>query len=145
MLPVRTSSGKVVKEREYNELLKKGVRPEDAMNIILGKKSRNWSHRMTYMSPSVYIGPSVQNEGIMKQLREPGIRHPQITSRTIYLTGQNNKKSVKNNPNVEINDPIEFLKNRNSVSVMQNKLESYFDLDAIEEEINNIDFVPAKK
>lgn len=147
MLPIRTSSGRVIKEKQYKELLDKGLRPEDAMNIVLGKSRRRWSDRMTYMSPSIYMGPSTRNEGIMKQLKEPGVRHPKIKNRVIYLTGDHKKSQnmIKNDIEVKVNDPIEILKNKDTFGIIKDKINVYFDLDTINEELDQIDFVPAKK
>lgn len=145
MLPVRTSSGRVVRERYYQDLLDKGVRPKDALNMVLGKGSRRWSDRMSYMSPSIYRGPSQRDEGIMKELLEPSIRHPKIKSRVIYLTGQpKSTRFVSNAPEIVVNDPIDFLKHQNNTDIIKNKIDDFFDLDTIEEEIGNIDFVPSK-
>ena len=145
MLPVRTTSGKPVKEKQYQDLLDNGVSPGDAMDIVLGKKKHKWSDRMTYMSPSIYIGPSIKNEGIMKQLREPGIKNKKIRTRTIYLTGNYKVKHIHNNQEIKINDPIEFLKNQDSFDIIKGELDTYFELDEINDELDRIDFVPEEK
>lgn len=146
LLPVRTSSGKVVKQRQYEDLIEQGVRTEDALNIILGKGMKKWSDRMSYMSPTIFRGPSMRDEGIMKQLKAPGIRHPKIKSRVIHLTGGNIKSRdmIKTKNAVTARSTLELLNNTDT-DVLDEELEHTFDLDYLIEGLEDVDFVPAQK
>nr|QBK89574.1 MAG: hypothetical protein LCPAC001_00840 [Pithovirus LCPAC001] len=146
LLPVRTSSGKVIKQKRYEDLLEQGVRIEDALNIILGKKGKRWSDRMTYMSPTIFRGPSMRDEGIMNQLKAPGIRHPKIKSRVIHLTGVNikSKDMIRTKKVIKPRSALELLNNQ-EMEFLDEDMEHIFDLDYIVEGLENIDFVPEKK
>lgn len=141
LLPVRTSTGRVVKERKFNELIELGVSYEDAMNIILGKNKRSWADKLTYMSPTIYRGYGNQTRGIVQELKEPGKRNPKIRERIIHLTSSDHKMkdTVKTNPTTSLTRISELVKNQDiqDVEVLKDKKDvDSFDMDFVDDDVD---------
>ena len=145
MLPVRTRTGKVIREKKFRELLEAGVSLENAKNIVLGKGGRNWADAMSYLTPTIYRGYGTEKNGISEELRKPSEKDPNIKGRVIHLTGSDHdlSKTVKEKSEVEIKNTVEVLKNQNDVEILEDDDGGEFSLDDIVEDLDNfeMDFV----
>lgn len=144
MLPVRTGTGRVIKQKQYDDLLKAGVSTEDAKNIVLGKSKRNWADAMSYMTPVIYRGFGDRKEGIVRDLMEPGLRNPKIRGRVIHLTGSDYVKdrNIKNDNVIKNVDAVSILSegsNGENVEIMKGESKEMFDLDELIDDIGNLD------
>ena len=149
LLPVRTYTGRVVREKKFNDLIELGVSHEDAMNMILGKRKRSWADKLTYMSPVFYRGYGNKNRGIVEELKAPGKRNPKIRERIIHLTGSDHlgRDTIKMDVPAQISNVVELVKSQDThnVEVFEDEgVPDSFDMDFIDE-IDDIGFNEPEK